>query len=89
MLWKTIAAACLAVTFAAHAAQTQPAQKAAAAPAKGSQDEVICTSERATGSHIAKRTCSTRAQRDAQAKADQDAMRNMHGPAKANTSTSR
>jgi invasion protein IalB len=90
---RLIAAAVLAASFSSFAAtpaqapapqaKTAPAPaKPAAPPARAAAsdggDEVVCTVERTLGSHLPKRTCTTRAAREEQAKADQQAMRNMH-----------
>lgn len=51
-------------------------KKGAQAAAEAAPDDVICTYERSVGSHIKRRVCATRAQRDEQARADQEAMGN-------------
>lgn len=73
-----------AVTLAATAA---PDPKTA--PAQDSSAKVICTTEHTLGSHLPKRTCATREQRDERAKADQQAMKNMHSAVKPNSTASR
>lgn len=44
---------------------------------KAAPSDVICTYEQATGSHLRKRTCMTKEERDAKTKADQSAMDNL------------
>lgn len=46
------------------------------AAAKAAPDDVICTYDQVVGSHLKKRRCATRAARDAQAEADQQALKN-------------
>lgn len=72
MLPKTLTAAMLAavLTTAAHA----EVKKGPQAAAEAAPDDVICTYEKSVGSHIKRRVCATRADRDAQAQADQEAM---------------
>ena len=85
---KLIAAGLLAATFCVNAAGSSPAAKPAASPA-AKQDEVVCTLDHSTGSHIPKKVCTTRSTREGQAKADQDALKRMHAPVKANSASNR
>ncbi len=81
---KLIAAGLLAATFCVNAAGSSPAAKPAA-----KQDEIVCTVDHSTGSHIPKKVCTTRSNREGQAKADQDALKRMHAPVKANSASNR
>lgn len=63
--------------FSAEAPAGKPrVQTGEEAAAKAAPDDVICTYEQPIGSHLKKRVCSSRAARDAQAEADQKAMKN-------------
>lgn len=72
MLLKSLTAALLAaaVSSTAHA----EIKKGAQAAAEAAPDDVICTYEKSVGSHIKRRVCATRAQRDEQAEADKRAL---------------
>jgi hypothetical protein len=70
MIYKVLTGAllALAVTATAQAGEAKKAAKTAAA------DEVVCTYERSVGSHLGRRVCATRAQREEKSRANQDAM---------------
>jgi len=63
---------CAAAVSMAQAADPKPA---GTQPPADSQDEMVCTYEQTTGSHLGHRVCMTRKQRDERAKQDQDALR--------------
>jgi len=46
-------------------------------PTEARPDDLICTYEKTTGSHLKKRVCATRSDREQRARADQDAMGNI------------
>jgi hypothetical protein len=70
----SVALIALAGTSMAQAAERKVTKEAAP------REEVVCTTERSVGSHIPTRICTTRAQRDEQARAGQDAVRRMNRP---------
>ena len=75
MLLRYLGAAVLAAGMVAAAQAVEvPVQKGAKAAAEARPDDVICTYERSVGSHIKRRNCATRAQRDERARQDQDAV---------------
>jgi hypothetical protein len=63
-----------------HGSQTQAEQ--AARP-----DDLICTYETLLGSHVKRRICVTRSEKEAQARADQDAMGRMQRDRRARQTT--
>lgn len=73
MLPKLVAGALLAVVASAQAVEV-PVQKGAEAAADAAPDDVICTYESSTGSHLKHRVCATRRQREESAAADREAM---------------
>jgi hypothetical protein len=76
MFLKQLSAALLVACVATAAGAVEvPVKKGAKAAAEARADDLVCTYERATGSHLKKRVCATRAQREARAAADQDIMR--------------
>ena len=75
---------CAAAVSLAHAADSK--QAGAQAPAEP-QDEMVCTYEQTTGSHLGHRVCMTRKQRDERAREDQEAMRQFQQHTGGNTST--
>jgi hypothetical protein len=62
---------CPAVFSMAQAAEQKTA------PAPGSPDEVVCTFEQTTGSHLGHKVCATRRAREERAKEDQEALQSM------------
>ena len=72
MKLRVIALAVAVLSSSVFAASpTTPADKPAA---KDSPDELVCTYEQSTGSHLGHRVCATRAAREERAKEDQRAM---------------
>ena len=68
--------------LAGLAATAQAAERAKkdqpAKPQRG--DDIICTYEQPVGTHIKRRTCATRAERQERARRDQEALQRMRGP---------
>ena len=62
------------VLMAAQAAEVKSGAKAAA---EAAPDDVICTYETPVGSHVKKRICVTKAERDRRTEQDRDTMRNV------------
>ena len=60
-------------------ASAEPVGTGEVAPIGKDPNEMICRRERATGSHFSRRVCRTRAQREADAEAAQEAMRRRLG----------
>lgn len=81
MFLKRISAMFLMAVLAtaAHAAGDAGKAKKPAKAAPSSED-LICTYEQPVGTHIRRRTCVTRGERDERARRDQDAMQRMRGP---------
>jgi hypothetical protein len=81
MFLKRLTAGLLA-GMVALAAQAGDAKTGLEAAANAAPDDVICTHETPMGSHIKRRVCATRAQRDEQTKLDQEALRSAQGRGK-------
>lgn len=58
-------------------ATAAPAAIAETASSGGSSNDMVCHYEQETGSHIKKRSCATRAEREDQAKRDQKEMQRL------------
>ena len=84
MFLKHLSVAVLAAALMSTAQAVEvPVKKGAKAAAEAAPDDVICTYERTVGSHLKRRTCATRSQRDERARQDQDAVRRRASSAKA------
>jgi hypothetical protein len=56
-------------------ASAQAAEQKSGAAAEQKPDDIVCTYEKKTGSHLKQRICTTRAERDEIARQDQEALR--------------
>lgn len=77
MFVERLSVVCLLAGVAFSAQAAQAAKKPQPAP-RG--DDLICTYEQPVGTHIKRRTCATRADRDERARKDQEALQRMRGP---------
>lgn len=76
----------LALACGAAAAVETPAK---AASGDDAANQMVCFIEPSTGSHIKKRVCMTRAEREARTRQDQDTMRNAQRPGSAKNAPQR
>ena len=90
MFLKQLSAALLVAGLAGVAGAAEAPAARGAKPAAAPQDDVVCTYEKSLGSHLKRRVCTTRVERDARARADQDRMRTMSGrPQNANVNANK
>jgi hypothetical protein len=76
MFLKHLSVAVLAAGLMSAAQAVEvPVKKGAKAAAEAAPDDVICTYEHSVGSHLKRRTCATRAQRNERARQDQDSVK--------------
>ena len=86
MFLKRLSVAIAAAGMMASAQAVEvPVHKGAKAAAEAGPDDVICTYEHSVGSHLKRRNCATRAQREERSRQDQNAVRRSGASAKAAT----
>lgn len=74
MVVRILSAALLGAVVSTAGAATA----AEPSPSADKKDEMVCTTETPLGSHLPKRTCMTRADREERQKKDREKMQRMH-----------